>query len=225
MATTPARHPDGAPAVRVLLTGFEPFDGAAHNPSSAAARAAVDILGRQGISARAVELPCTFAGAGPALRDALAAARPEVVVAVGLAGGTPAVRVERVALNLQDARIPDNAGEQPADRPVRREGPTAHLATLPVKRAVARVRASGVPAEPSLSAGTFVCNHVMYLLLDGPGTARSAGFVHVPWSVEHRPTPCTPALPADDLARAVVEVVLAALDPAPDLAEPQGELH
>jgi len=214
-----------APAARVLLTGFEPFGGDPHNPSLAAARDAVGILAGRGVRAEAVELPCAFDAAGPALAVALDRVRPEVAIAVGLAGGTAAVRVERVAVNLQDARIPDNAGDQPVDRPVRADGPAALFATLPVKRAVAAIRAAGVPAETSLSAGAFVCNHVMYALLDAPGTARAAGFVHVPWDAEHRPTPDTPALPAPDLARAVAEVALAALDGGPDLDVPGGTLH
>ncbi|MDO4239955.1 pyroglutamyl-peptidase I, partial [Micrococcus sp.] len=211
-------------SVRVLLTGFEPFGGDPHNPSTVAARDAVALLADQGVAARAVQLPCTFAGSGPALAAALEAARPEAAVAVGLAGGTERVRLERVAVNLQDARIPDNAGAQPVDRPVRADGPAAHLATLPVKRALARVCAAGVPAELSLSAGTFVCNHVMYALLDAPGTARRAGFVHVPWDEGHRPDPGTPALPAASLARAVAETALAALEDEPDLAVPGGAL-
>ena len=108
-----------APAARVLLTGFEPFGGDVHNPSTAAARDAVGILADRGVTAEAVELPCAFGAAGPALTAALDRVRPEVAIAVGLAGGTAAVRVERVAVNLQDARIPDNAGDQPVDRPVR----------------------------------------------------------------------------------------------------------
>ncbi|UBH23623.1 pyroglutamyl-peptidase I [Micrococcus porci] len=211
--------------VRVLLTGFEPFGGDDHNPSIEAARAAAAALTADGTPAVAVELPCVFAAAGPALAAALEAHRPEIAVAVGLAGGTAAVRVERVAVNLQDARIPDNAGDRPADRPVRSGGPAAHFATLPVKRAVAAVREAGVPAEPSLSAGSFVCNHVMYSLLDAPAPARAAGFVHVPWSREHAPTPQTPALPAADLARAVAAVARAALVEGPDLDVPGGALH
>lgn len=214
-----------APAVRVLLTGFEPFGGAAHNPSIAAARDAVVLLAARGVHAEAVELPCAFAQAGPVLAAALRRARPEAAIAVGLAGGAAAVRVERIAVNLQDARIPDNAGEQPVDRPVRADGPAALFATLPVKRAVAEIRAAGIPAEPSLSAGAFVCNHVMYALLDAPGTARAAGFVHVPWDAEGRPSPDTPALPAADLARAVAEAALAALAGGADLDVPGGTLH
>ena len=118
-----------APAARVLLTGFEPFGGDVHNPSIAAARDAVGILADRGVTAEAVELPCAFGAAGPVLTAALDRVRPEVAIAVGLAGGTAAVRVERVAVNLQDARIPDNAGEQPVDRPVRADGPAAHSRT------------------------------------------------------------------------------------------------
>lgn len=219
--TTPA----SASAVRVLLTGFEPFGGDGHNPSIVAARDAVALLAERGVAAEAVELPCAFADAGPALTAALERTRPEAVLAVGLAGGTAAVRVERVAVNIQDARIPDIAGAQPVDRPVRADGPAALFATLPAKRAVAAIRAVGVPAELSLSAGAFVCNHVMYVLLDAPGTAGSAGFVHVPWDEEHRPTPDTPALPAADLARAVAEAALAALAGGVDLHVPGGTLH
>mgnify|MGYP001756685466 CR=1 FL=1 len=209
-----------APAARVLLTGFEPFGGDVHNPSIAAARDAVGILADRGVTAEAVELPCAFGAAGPALTAALDRVRPEVAIAVGLAGGTATVRVERVAVNLQDARIPDNAGEQPVDRPVRADGPAALFATLPAKRAVAAIREAGVAAEPSLSAGAFVCNHVMYALLDAPGTARAAGFLHVPWDAEHRPTPDTPALPAADLARAVAEAALTALAGGPTSTSP-----
>ena len=104
-----------APVARVLLTGFEPFGGDVHNPSIAAARDAVGILADRGVTAEAVELPCAFGAAGPALTAALDRVRPEVAIAVGLAGGTATVRVERVAVNLQDARIPDNAGDQPVD--------------------------------------------------------------------------------------------------------------
>ncbi|MDY6055914.1 pyroglutamyl-peptidase I [Micrococcus sp.] len=212
-------------AERVLLTGFEPFDGAAHNPSLAAARDAAARLQSQGVAAVAVELPCAFTDAGPALRAALARHEPTAVVATGLAGGTDRVRVERIAVNLQDARIPDNAGDRPVDRPVREGGPAALFATLPVKRAVHRIRSAGVPAALSLSAGSFVCNHVMYTLLDAPAPARAAGFVHVPWSLEHRPSPSEPALPAEQLARAVAEAALAALEGGPDLDVPGGALH
>lgn len=212
-------------APRILLTGFEPFGGDATNPSWAAASAAAELLRAAGHDARAVEVPCDFAASGPALQAALEEHRPEVVVCVGLAGGTAAVRLERVAVNLQDARIPDNAGDQPVDRPVVTDGPAALFATLPVKRAVAAVQAAGIPAQLSLSAGSFVCNHLMYTVLHAPGSARAAGFVHVPWDVEHRTEDSVPALPAAQLAEAVALVATESLDASPDADRPGGALH
>ncbi|GHD07187.1 pyroglutamyl-peptidase I [Zhihengliuella salsuginis] len=178
----------------ILLTGFEPFGGADANPSIDAARLAAADLVRAGVDAAAVELPCVFGrragSAGAVLEDALAAHRPDVVIATGLAGNRNRLSLERVAINVMDARIADNAGEQPVDVPVRADGPAAYFTTLPVKRARARLEASGFPAEVSQTAGTYVCNSVFYELmhqLAGVPGAR-AGFVHVPpaagqWSV------------------------------------------
>ncbi len=212
-------------ASRILLTGFEPFGGDATNPSWAAASAAADLLRAVGHDARAVQIPCVFATSVPALQEALADHRPEVVVCVGLAGGTGQVRLERVAVNLQDARIPDNSGDQPVDRPVVEGGPAALFATLPIKRALAAVQAADIPAQLSLSAGSFVCNHLMYAVLDAPGTARAAGFVHIPWDLEHRADDSVPALPAGQLAEAVALVALESLDASPDADRPGGALH
>lgn len=212
-------------APRILLTGFEPFGGDATNPSWAAASAAAERLRAAGHDARAVQIPCVFAASGPALQQALAEHRPDVVVCVGLAGGTAQVRLERVAVNLQDARIPDNAGDQPVDRPVVVDGPAALFSTLPVKRALAALQAAGIPAQLSLSAGSFVCNHLMYSVLHAPGTARAAGFVHVPWDLEHRADESVPALPAEQLADAVALVALESLDASPDADRPGGALH
>ncbi|MGH8621061.1 MAG: pyroglutamyl-peptidase I, partial [Burkholderiales bacterium] len=109
--------------------------------------------------------------------------RPEIVLCVGQAGDRAALCVERVAVNLQDARIPDNDGAQPADTPVVAGGPAAYLATLPVRAAVAALRAEELPAELSMSAGTFVCNHVFYGLMHFAATRRHpfrGGLLHVP---------------------------------------------
>ena len=212
-------------ASRILLTGFEPFGGDTTNPSWAAARGATTILRAAGHEAHAVQVPCVFAASGPALQDALTEHRPDVVVCVGLAGGTAHVRLERVAVNLQDARIPDNAGDQPVDRPVVADGPAALFSTLPVKRALAALDAAGIPAQLSLSAGSFVCNHLMYSVLHEPGSARAAGFVHVPWDLEHRADGSVPALPAAQLAQAVALVALESLDASPDADRPGGALH
>lgn len=130
----------------VLLSGFEPFDGAATNASWQAVSAVRDAWdGAEPLVA--VELPCTFAGAWPALEAAIEEHRPRVVVAVGLAGGTSAVRLERVAINVIDARIPDNAGSAPVDVPVVEGGPAAYFTTLPLKPSLVAVREAGSPSR------------------------------------------------------------------------------
>ncbi|MFG1640613.1 pyroglutamyl-peptidase I [Amycolatopsis sp. NPDC049252] len=168
---------------RVLMTGFAPFGGEAVNPSWQA----VSALGARRDDVAAVELPCEFAASLPALRRAIAEHRPELVVCVGQAGGRAEVTPERVAINLVDARIPDNAGAQPVDVPVVADGPAAYFTTLPVKACVAAIRSAGVPASVSHTAGTYVCNQVFYGLMhllatDFPGVR--GGFVHVPFSPE-----------------------------------------
>lgn len=165
----------------LLITGFEPFDGEAVNPSWAVAQA---LHGQVIAGARvaAVQLPCVFAQALLSLQAALDRQRPAWVLALGLAGSRSAVSVERVAVNLVDARIPDNAGAQPVDEPVVAGGPAAFFTGLPAKAIVAALRQAGWPAELSHSAGSFVCNQVFYGLMQAlaarPGVV--GGFIHLP---------------------------------------------
>lgn len=202
----------------ILLTGFEPFGGAESNPSLAVAREAALILEEQGIRAAAAELPCVFATAPAVLEGLLAAWRPHVVIALGLAAGRSALGLEKVAINHLDARIADNAGKQPIDLPVVAGGPAAYFSGLPLKAALQALRdpAAGhghVAAEISYTAGTFVCNQVFYALMHHthavPGV--SAGFVHVP--------PMRDADPGiGHHARAVAALARLALDPGPEPA-------
>lgn len=177
------RHPPdrAAPPPTLLLTGFEPFDGEAVNPSWFVARA-LDGQVVGGARVVAVQLPCVFATALPALQAALDRHQPRWVLALGLAGSRSAISVERVAVNLADARIPDNAGAQPLDQPVVAGGPAAYFTGLPAKALVARLQQAGLAAELSHSAGSFVCNQVFYGLMHAlaarPGVV--AGFIHLP---------------------------------------------
>lgn len=165
----------------VLLTGFDPFGGDTINPSWEA----VSRLHGETIAGRCVaaeQLPTTFAGAPRALRAALRRHVPELVLCVGQAGGRAALSLERVAINVNDARIPDNAGAQPVDTPVVARGPAAYFTTLPIKAMHADLRAAGIPAEISQTAGTFVCNQVFYVLMHAfAGTRVRGGFVHIPF--------------------------------------------
>ncbi len=208
----------------VLLTGFEPFGGDGDNPSGEAVHLVAAHWGGPEVLVTAV-LPVTFEGAAARLRELLAEHRPDVVVAAGLAGGRTAIGIERIAVNLIDARIPDNDGAQPVDEPSIPGAPAAHFATLPVKAIVGALDAAGIPAEVSHSAGTFVCNHVFFTALDAAAPGTRAGFVHVPWSSEHAPDPDAAALPLRAIARALEIAVRTALDTATAAAVPGGSLH
>ncbi|WEK13957.1 MAG: pyroglutamyl-peptidase I [Candidatus Microbacterium phytovorans] len=208
----------------LLLTGFEPFGGDRANPSGDAVREVATTW--SGPEELIVEvLPVTFAGAARRLRELIGIHRPDVVLATGLAGGRAAIGVERIAVNLVDARIPDNAGAQPIDEPSIAGAPPAAFATVPVKAIAARIREAGIPAEVSHSAGTFVCNHVFFTALDAVPDGAVAGFLHVPWATGQAPAaepdrPDSPELPLADIVEALRIAVRTTLDAA---ANPAGD--
>jgi pyroglutamyl-peptidase len=211
----------------VLLTGFEPFDGAAINPSWEAVRQ-LDGWSGEGFIVKARELPCVFGDAAEALRGYVDALRPDIVIAVGQAGGRPEISLERIAINVDDARIPDNAGRQPVDVPVVANGPAAWFTTLPIKAIVAAIRARGIKAGVSQTAGTFVCNHVFYALMHHlRGQAVKAGFIHVPFLPEQAaawPEPA-PAMTLEDIVTALRVAVEVALSTDADVVEAGGATH
>jgi pyroglutamyl-peptidase len=207
----------------VLLTGFEPFGGDASNPSGEAVRLVADRWrGQEALVAEV--LPVTFAGATARVRELVGELSPDVILATGLAGGRSSVTPERVAINLADARIPDNSGFQPLDEPVVAGAPAAYFATLPVKAIAAAVGEAGIAASVSHSAGTFVCNAVMYTVLHATaGTGVRAGLLHMPWADGAAPAGA-PSLPLDDLVRALELAVRTALDARDDVALRGGTL-
>lgn len=210
---------------KVLMTGFAPFDGESVNPSWQA----VSLLGARRDDVAAVELPCEFEASLPALRRAVEEHRPSLVVCVGQAGGRLDVTPERVAVNLIDARIPDNAGAQPVDVPVVPDGPAAYFTSLPVKACVAAIRAAGVPASVSHTAGTYVCNQVFYGLMHLLSTRPDVrgGFVHVPFSPEQVAASgkAAPSLGVDRIADALESLVDTASKTTEDIAVSAGAEH
>lgn len=195
----------------VLLTGFEPFGGGATNPSQEIARALAgrEIAGRRVVGA---VLPCVFGEANHALRRLLREHQPELVICIGLAAGRSEITPERVAINVDDARMPDNAGRQPVDQPIVAGGPAAYWSTLPIKAIVAALRARGIAASVSQTAGTFVCNHVFYGLMHAlrrrPGVR--GGFVHVPEEDGHGGAE-SPGLSRETMIAAIAEAIAVAL--------------
>ena len=212
---------------RVLLTGFEPFGGEKVNPSGQAV-AAVAAAPPPGLEVSAARLSCVFGQAVEELEAAIDRTRPELVLCVGQAGGRADLTVERVAVNLDDARIPDNAGRQPVDQPIAEDGPAAYFSGLPVKRCVAAARAAGVPASVSQTAGTLLCNHVFYALMHLIATRRPGlrgGFVHVPYAPEQVVDRSAPSLPVTVAADGLRAVLTAAASHRDDLALVGGALH
>src|SRR6266436_4376750 len=168
--------------MKALVTGFEPFGGDSVNPALEAVLRLPPRL--DALEIATASLPSAFGRALAALEDALVATRPDIVLCVGQAGGRTELSLERVAVNVDDARIPDNDGQQPIDRPVVAGGPAAYFANLPIKAAAAALREAGLPAIVSNTAGTFVCNHVFYGLMHLAATRfpdLRGGFLHVPY--------------------------------------------
>lgn len=160
---------------------------------------------------RVAELPTSYARSAAVLEAALADSLPDIVLCIGQAGGRAELSLERVAINVQDARIGDNDGAQPIDQPVVPGGPSAHFGTLPLKACVANLRRAGLPAAVSNTAGTFVCNHIFYALMDRlqrSGSATRGGFLHIPYLPEQTArVGGGPSMALGDIVRGV-EIVL-----------------
>jgi pyroglutamyl-peptidase len=207
-----------------LLTGFDPFGGDALNPSwLLAERLAGQVIAGHPVVAE--QLSTVFADAPARLRAALIRHRPVLAVALGLAAGRAAISLERVAINLIDARIPDNAGAQPVDAPVSAHGPAAYFSTLPIKAMRAAMLAADAPAEISQTAGTFVCNQVFYALMqalagDAGLAATRGGFIHRPLL----PAQGWPSVPLDVMARGLRAGLTAAIKHPVDLRETGGAI-
>ncbi len=212
---------------RVLLTGFDPFGGETVNPSWEAVRR-LDQQTVRGHQVVALQLPTCFGQSLRALRTALARYTPVLVICVGQAGGRSRVSLERVAINIDDARIADNAGKQPVDKPVIRGAPAAYFSTLPIKAQLRALQAAGLPAEISQTAGTFVCNHVFYGLMhalrDTPQVR--GGFVHIPFLPEQAVAHAgAPSLGLDVIVASLALIVDTALALRRDVRVAAGATH
>ncbi len=211
----------------ILLTGFEPFGGESTNPSWLAAQLAAERLTALGQEAVAVEVPCVFGRSIEVLVEAIGTFRPAIVLCVGQAGGRGSVSIERVAINVDDARIPDNAGNQPIDESVVRAGPAAYFSTLPIKACREAVAGLDIPVEVSQTAGTYVCNHIFYGLMDLLQTREGVrgGFIHVPYSLEQGEANGQPGLAVEDMATALVTIATTTASTTADARVTAGAEH
>jgi pyroglutamyl-peptidase len=208
----------------VLVTGFDPFGGNTINPSWMAAQALHGRLagGHRIVGAR---LPTVFGHSMDVLRELLLRHRPALVICCGQAGGRAALSLERVAINVNDARIPDNAGAQPVDTPVLAGGPAAYFTNLPIKAMLVALLDEGINAEVSQTAGTFVCNHVfyglMYELATKPELSHArGGLIHVPWL----PQQGQPSMRLDEIVAGLKLAIECALVTVTDVRKEAGAL-
>lgn len=208
----------------ILLTGFEPFNKARVNPSWEAVK---ELKGWRGedFMVEVRQLPCVFGMANRVMAGLLEELKPDVVIAVGQAGGRPELSVERVAINVDDASITDNEGQQPVDEAIVAGGPNAYFSTLPIKAIVHEMRERGLRAGVSQTAGTFVCNHVFYgLLHNTSGTKVRAGFIHVPFLPEQAGDGA-PSMPLGEIVEGLRAAVQASVGVDIDLAVAGGATH
>jgi pyroglutamyl-peptidase len=212
--------------MKALVTGFEPFGGERVNPAFEALGHLPPRLGA--VALATAVLPAVFGEALDALEEAVRETTPDIVLCVGLAGGRAALSLERVAINIDDARIPDNKGRQPIDLPVVAGGPAAYFTTLPIKAAVAALREAGLPAIVSNSAGTFVCNHVFYGLMHLAATREldlRGGFLHVPYLPSQAARQDgAPSMALEDIVRGVEIVLRVAAARHDDIAVAEGAI-
>jgi len=191
----------------LLITGFNPFGGEEINPAWEAVSILPKIIGEYNI--HPLLIPTEFENAFPRILDAAKTIRPDVIISVGQAGGRKDITPEMVAINLKYAGIPDNAGEMPKDEPVAADGPDAYFATIPVRKMADAIRHAGLPGSVSYSAGTFVCNTVMYSVLHHyKNTDVKAGFIHVPYLPEQAKNG-QPYMTLQDICRALETAILA----------------
>ena len=213
----------------VLLTGFEPFNGATINPAWEAVRALEGWQG-EGFQVEVRQLPCVFGDANEDLAALIDELHPDVVIAVGQAGGRPDISVERVAINVDDAAILDNGGQQPVDAAIAQGGPAAYFSTLPIKAIVRALRERSVLASVSQTAGTFVCNHVFYGLMHHAAAQPQpikAGFIHVPFLPEQAAAraDAPPSMALEDIIAGIKLAVEVTLSVDADVREAGGATH
>jgi pyroglutamyl-peptidase len=213
------------PQPKILLTGFDAFGGASLNPSWLAVKA---LHGRQiaGHRVVAAQLPTVFGESLHRLQALLQQHQPTLVICVGQAGGRRAISLERVAINVNDAPLADNAGAQLVDTPVVPGAPAAYFTTLPIKTMLAALQREGVAAEVSQTAGTFVCNHVFFGLMHALATQpplqhARGGFVHVPYLPEQG----VPSMALDEMVRGLRLALRCALLTHGDAAIGAGAAH
>jgi pyroglutamyl-peptidase len=205
--------------MKILMTGFDPFGGDKINPSFEAVKGLKDVIA--GVEVVKLEIPTVFHKSIIELEKAIIREKPDMVICVGQAGGRFNLTIERVSVNVDDARIPDNEGNQPIDSAIFEEGENAYFSNLPVKAMVTAIQKGGIPASLSNSAGTFVCNHIMYGLLHLIHTKYPevrGTFIHVPFIPSQvMSKPNTPYMDLEKITEGLTLAIKAAAENKEDI--------
>lgn len=214
--------------MKILVTGFDPFGGEQVNPAYQAVQLLPETIA--GAEIIKLELPTIFSKSRQVLEEGIEKYQPDIVIDVGQAGGRSCIMIEKVAINLAEARIPDNNGEQPVNEPIEPDGDTAYFTNLPIKAMVQNIREHGYPCHISYSAGTYVCNCIMYKLLymiHKKYPNIKGGFIHVPFSAEqviNKPHG-TPWMSVEDMAKCIEYAIEAAIKNETDIDMVSGTTH
>ena len=200
--------------MKILVTGFDPFGGEKVNPALEAVKSLPSEI--HGAEVHWVAIPTVFYQSAEVLEAEINRYHPDAVLCIGQAGGRASLTPERVAINQDDARIPDNQGNQPIDTPIRQDGQAAYFSTLPIKAMVQAIKEEGLPATVSNTAGTFVCNHLMYqalYLADKKFPHMRSGFMHIPYMTEQVVNkPNTASMNLTDIVRGIEAAIGAIVD-------------
>lgn len=213
--------------MKILVTGFDPFGGEEVNPAIETVKRLPDTIG--GAKIIKLEIPTVCHQSLRVIDEAIAGYDPDVVLSVGQAGGRPDITVERVGINVDDCRIPDNAGNQIVDEPIYADGPAAYFVTVPIKAMVQRIRERNIPASVSNTAGTFVCNHVTYgvchlLAVKYPG--KRSGFIHIPFLPQQAVDKKNmPSMSQDMMVEAITAAIEVVVDTEKDIKVTGGATH
>ncbi len=194
--------------MKLLLTAFEPFGGEATNAAWEASKRLPERIGE--IEICKMMVPTAFFRCEKPVLEAISREKPDFVLMLGQAAGRSALTPERVAVNVMDARIADNDGKKPVDRPIAEDGPAAYVSTLPIKRMTEAIQNAGIPAAVSNSAGTFVCNCLFYSVLHHLAEAQStvkAGFLHVPVTPAQALEKQLPSMPLEEIVRGLCAAI------------------
>ncbi len=212
--------------MKVLITGFDPFGGESINPALEAVKKLPNTISNAEIIK--LEIPTVFKKSLEKIEANILAHKPDIVISIGQAGGRFGITPERVAINIDDARISDNEKNQPIDLKVFEDGENAYFTTLPIKAMVKEMQESGIPSSVSNSAGTFVCNHVMYgvlYMINKKYPNIKGGFIHVPYipsQVVNKPN--MPSMSIEDISKGLELSVKAAVENNTDIKTAQGEI-